>query len=208
MRTRCLALLALAVLVPTVVAQERSGPKKNPTFPEAIEQAKKAVEADKLGAAIAALQAAIRDLQKKQRTRILAALPKPEGWEIQDPAQDDASADIAASMLGGGHSVTREYRKGDDKSLSIEVTANSPLMQMMAMMFNNPALIEADGGEVVKYGPHKAILKKNGDSGHELMLLMHDTHLIKVTCQGITADDMLKVFDQACVDRLEKPLGK
>ena len=31
----------------------------------------------------------------------------------------------------------------------------------------------ADGGEIVKYGPHKAILKKQGDDGQELMLLMH-----------------------------------
>ena len=207
MRTLLFPLLASLLLALPAVAQERSGPKKNPPFAEAVETAKKAVEADKLGAAIAALQAAIKDLQKKQRTAVLACLPAPEGWTFQDQAPDDSADAVAAGMLGVGSSTTRNYQKGD-KSLSVEITANSPLLQMLSVMFSNPALVEADGGEIVKYGVHKAILKKNGDDGHELMLLMHDTHLVKVTSQGVGADDLLKIFDQAFVDRLEKPLGK
>lgn len=207
MRHVLATLAVLAVLITPAAAQERSAPKKAPTFPEAVDAAKKAVEADKLGAAIAALQAAIRDLQKKQRTQVLAALPKPEGWEVEDPQPDEQADNLAASVLGGGYQVTRRYRKGD-KSINVEITANSPLMQMLSMMFSNPALIQADGGELVKYGAHKALLKKSGDNGQDLQILMHDTHLIKVNSEGLTADELLKIFDQACVDRLEKPLGK
>ncbi len=206
MRTLLVSLLSAFLLVPAT-AQERSGPKKNPTFPEAIEIAKKNVEQEKLGAAIAVLQAAIKDLQKKQRAAVLAALPKPEGWTVRDQAPDAASEDVAAGLLGVGSTTTRRYDKGD-ANISVEITANSPLMQMLSMMFANPALVEADGGELVKYGQHKAILKKSGDEGCELMLLMHETHLIKVTAQGLGADGLLAIFDQACVDRLEKPLGK
>ncbi len=203
-----LALLAATVLLaPTTSAQERSGPKKNLAFPEAIEVAKKNVEQEKLGAAIAALQAAIKDLQKKQRALVLASLPKPEGWTIQDQEPDEQADALGAGLLGVGSSTTRRYRK-DGAEMNVEITANSPLMQMLGMMFNNPALVEADGGEIVRYGAHKAILKKNGDDGQELMLLMHDTHLIKVTSTNVTSDDLLRVFDQAFVDRLEKPLGK
>lgn len=204
------ALATLAVLVTLftpAAAQERSAPKKAPTFPEAIDAAKKAVDADKLGAAIAALQAAIKDLQKKQRTQVLAALPKPDGWQIEDQQPDEQADNLAAGLLGGGFTVTRRYRNGD-KSMNVEVTANSPLIGMLSMLFANPTLIQADGGEIVKYGAHKAILKKSGDNGQELSILMHETHLIKVSSEGLSADDLLKVFDQACVDRLEKPLGK
>ncbi len=197
------AILALFPALP----QERSGAKKALTFTEGIDAAKKAVEAEKYGAAIAGLQAAIKDLQKKQRVQILAALPKPDGWQVEDPAADEQANDVAAGLLGVGHSVSRRYSKGD-KSMNVEVTANSPLIGMLSMVFNNPTLIQADGGELVKYGAHKAILKKSGDNGQELTILMHDTHLIKVTSDGIAADDLLKVFDQACIDRLEKPLGK
>ncbi|MBL8750365.1 MAG: hypothetical protein JNK78_14480 [Planctomycetes bacterium] len=200
-------LLAFTVLVTPFAAQERSAPKKPLTFAEAVEQAKKAIEAEKLGAAVTALQAAIRDVQKKQRTAILACLPKPEGWTIQDNEVDENADALGATMVVMGLSLTRRYENGD-KSLAVEVTANSPMLQMLTVVFSNPALITADGGELVKYGPHKAILKKSGDNGQELQILMHDTHLIKVDAQGLSADDLLKIFDQAFVDRLEKPLGK
>jgi len=207
MRNVLITAAVLGSLLISTQAQERSGPKKPQTFAEAIETAKKAVEADKLGAAIAALQAAVADLQKKQRAAILAALPKPDGWQVEDQAVDE-QAELTAGMLGGAYAATRHYRQGE-KSMHVEVTANSPLLQMgLAMVFNNPALIEADGGELVKYGQHKAILKKAGDNGQELTILMHDAHLIKVTSEGIKADDLLKVFDQACIDRLEKPLSR
>lgn len=208
MRNVLITAAVLGSLLISTQAQERSGPKKPPAFAEAIETAKKAVEAEKLGAAIAALQAAVTDLQKKQRVAILAALPKPDGWQVEDQAVDEQAESFTAGMLGGAYAATRQYRQGE-KSMRVEVTANSPLLQMgLAMVFNNPALIEADGGELVKYGQHKAILKKAGDNGQELTILMHDAHLIKVTSEGIKADDLLKVFDQACIDRLEKPLGR
>ena len=206
MRTLLLTLSTLLAL-PVALPQERVGPKKPLTFPEAIEQAKKAVDADKPGAAIAALQAAIKDLQKKQRAAILANLPRPEGWQLEDSPEGDGSNDAAIGILGGHSTVTRHYRNGD-KMVTVEVTANSPLMQMMTMLFANPAMIEAEGGELVKYGAHKAVLKKSGDRGQELTLLMHDAHLVKVTSEGLTGDELLQFFDQATVDRLEKPLGK
>jgi len=209
---RLLPLVVLSVLFSalfsTGLAQTRTAPKKEPTLPEALDQATKAAEGEQYGAAIAALQAAIKLLQKKQRVAILAGMPKPQGWEISDDEPDEATDAFTAGFAGIGTNIQRRYRNGDDKSLTVEVMANSPMLQMIAMLFNNPAMITADGGEVVQYGPHKAILKKNGDSGQELQILMHDKHLIKVTAQGITGDEMLKIFDQAFVDRMEKPLGK
>src|SRR5262245_5605391 len=208
MRTVLIAAAVLGSLLVSTLAQERSGSKKPPAFAEAVENAKKAVEADKLGVAIAALQAALADLQKKQRAAILAALPKPDGWQVEDQAVDEQAESLTAGMLGGAYGASRHYRQGD-KSMQVEVTANSPLLQVgLAAVFNNPALITADGGELVKYGQHKAILKKSGDNGQELTILMHNAHLIRITSEGIKADDLLRVFDQACIDRLEKPLGK
>lgn len=207
MRILASSLFTVALLVPAVCAQERSAPKKALTFPEAVEQAKKAVDSERLGAAITALQAAIRDLQKKQRVAVLGCLPKPEGWTIEDVAADESAEAFAMGMAAMGLTMTRHYRKGDH-SITVEVTANSPLMQMLSMMFANPTLVAADGGEIVTYGAHKAMLKKSGDNGQELQILMHDTHLVKVDTQGVSADDLLKIFDQAFVDRLEKPLGK
>src|SRR5262245_56467298 len=177
----------LAASLATAVAQERAAPQKPPTFPEAVDQAKRAADGEQYGAAIAALQAAIRDLQKKQRAAVLAGMPKPAGFEIQDDQPNESAEQFQAALIAG-MTVTRHYRK-DDKTIDVEVTANSPLLQMLAMLFANPAAITAEGGEIVKYGVHKAILKKNGDNGQELQILMHDKHLIKVTSQGLSADE-------------------
>jgi hypothetical protein len=197
---------ALAASLATVLGQERVTPQKPPTFPEAVDQAKRAADGEQYGAAIAALQAAIRDLQKKQRAVVLAGMLKAAGFEVQDDQVDENAAAFQAALIAG-MTVTRHYRK-DDKSIDVEVTANSPVLQMLAMLFANPAAITAEGGEIVKYGAHKAILKKSGDNGQELQILMYDKHLIKVTSQGLSADELLKLFDQAFVDRMEKPLGK
>jgi hypothetical protein len=209
MRTFTVPVLLFALVAAPAVAQKRAAATKEPTMPEAVEQAKKAFDAQEYGAAVSALQAAIRAVQKLQRTAILEALPKPEGFTFRD---EDATADdanpFAAGMAAIGLTVTRHYAKGDDVTIDVEVMANSPMVQMMSMMLANPALVKADGGEVVEYGAHKAVLKKQGDDGQELTILMHDKHLIKVTARTMTADDLLKVFDQATVDRMEKPLGK
>lgn len=200
------AVLAVALTVPAT-AQKRAAAKAEPTFVEAVDAARKAAEAEEFGSAITALQAAIRDLQKKQRVAILAALPKPAGFKFEDEPAAEANDMVAAGVALVGMNVQRRYTKGDQR-LSVEVTANSPFVQMLSMMFANPAIVKADGGEMVEYGQHKAILKKSGDSGHELQILMHGKHVIKVEAEGMSADDMFKVFDQAFVDRMEKPLGK
>jgi hypothetical protein len=204
--SRSLLASVLCLGATPLLAQERAAPKKVLTFAEALDLAKKSAEAEKYGAAISALQAAIRELQSKQRLQVLDCLPKPEGWTVQDEEVDKE----AAALFGGqgfGAAIVRTYTNGD-KQLRVEVMPNTPLVGMLSMMFNNPAILEAQGGEVVKYGAHKAILQKSGDSGHELQLLMHEAHLIKVSADGIDADAMLKIFDQATVDKLEKPLGK
>lgn len=209
MRCVSFAFLSAVLLAVPGLAQKRSGPKKEPTFAEAVEIAKKAVDGNDLGAAVSALQAALRAVQKLQRTAILEAMPKPEGWSFRDEEpQDQAQNPFAGATAGLGSMVTRHYQKGEEKRIDVEITANSPLVPMFAMVLANPAVLKAEGSELVEYGPHKAVLKKNGDDGHELTLLMHDKHIVKATAQGLSSDELLAVIDQAFVDRLEKPLGR
>lgn len=208
MKTLLFGLLVATLLALPGTAQKRSAAVKEATFPEALEQAKKAFDNKEYGAAISALQAAMRVAQKLQRAAILAALPQPEGFTFQDEeAKDDAAAPFLAGMAALGLNVTRTYSKGDSKRIDVEVLANSPMVGMLAMVFANPAVVKADGGEIVEYGKHKALLKKEGDNGHELTILLFDKHVVKATCQDLTAEELLVVFDQATVDRLEKALG-
>lgn len=208
MHTRLAGLLVVTFLAVPCLAQKRTAATKEPSFAEAVEQAKKAFDSKEYGAAISALQAAIRAAQKLQRVAILAALPQPEGFTVEDEAvQDTDGLPFAASMAVMGSVLTRHYRQGDSKRIDVEVMANSPMVPMLTMMIANPALVKADGGEIVEYGKHKALLKPSGDSGHELTILLFDKHVVKATCQDMTVDALFAVFDQAAVDRLEKALG-
>ena len=206
MRTPLLTILIGSLLALPGAAQKRAAAAKEATFPEAVEQAKKSFDAQEYGAAVTALQAAIRAVQKLQRTAILTALPKPEGFTVRDeePPKDDASNPFAMTM---GMVVLRHYDKGDGKSINVEIMANSPMAAMLAMMFANPSIVKADGGEIVEYGKHKALLKKNGETGQELTILLFDKHVVKATAESMTAEELLGVFDQAAVDRVEKALG-
>lgn len=207
MRSITLPLLLVSLLAVPALAQKRTT-KKDPDFPEAVEQAKKAYDAKEYGTAVSALQAALKAVQKLQRTALLAALPKPEGFTFKDEDnKNDEANPFTAGVAALGLQVTRHYEKGD-KHIDVEVMANSPMVSMLAMMFNNPAIVKADGGEMVEYGQHKAILKKNGDDGQELTILLYDKHTVKVTVRGLSADELLAVFDQAAVDKLDKQLGK
>lgn len=205
MRLSAVSFFSLLLLAIPAAAQKRAAAAKEPTFPEAVEQAKKAFDGQDYAAAVSALQAALRQVQKLQRIAILEALPKPQGFAFTDEEPQGEEAALGVALLGLG--VKRSYTKGEDKSLDVEVMANSPMVAMMSMMLANPAIVKADGGEIVEYGKHKALLKKAGD-GQELTILMHDKHLVKATVRGMTVDELLAVFDQAAVDRLEKPLGK
>lgn len=208
MQTRLTGLLVATILAVPGLAQKRAAATKEASFPEAVEQAKKAFDGKEYGAAISALQAAIRAAQKLQRVAILAALPQPEGFRVEDEAvQDTEGLPFAASMAVMGSVITRHYQKGDSTRIDVEIMANSPMVPMLTMMIANPAMVKADGGEIVEYGKHKALLKKNGDSGHELTILLFDKHVVKATCQDMTADQLFAVFDQAAVDRLEQALG-
>jgi len=207
MRTRTLTLLLTSLLVLPATAQKRSGQPKEPSFADSVVAAQKAFEAKEYGTAITALQAAIKAVQKLQRAAILEALPKPAGYEVRDEEPADAANNpFGASLAAFGQTITRHCEK-EDKRFDIEVMANSPLVGMLAVQFSSPQMIKASGGELVEYGAHKAILK-NDDGNLELMILLNEKHVVKVESRGHSEDELFAVFDQACVDRIEKQLGK
>jgi len=80
-------------------------------------------------------EAQLQELVNKENATLL---PEPlEGWDAKDVKTQ------SMGMLGGGSTMTREYSK-DKQSLKIEITANSPLLNMVSMMMKNPMMMASN----------------------------------------------------------------
>ncbi|MCB9890232.1 MAG: hypothetical protein H6832_06565 [Planctomycetes bacterium] len=199
------ALLAIALLHVSVTAQVRTKDvaEKELSFAEAVEAAKSAYEAGKFGKAMTMLQQAMQLARKAIRTKILAAMPAaPEGFErIEPKKEDDAEVNPFGALVMGAVPIEQKYRAKEGRgSLEVQTHIDSPLVKMMAIAFStasmNPKL------EVIKYGAHKGMLEEQGKDRLKLTIVLFDKHAITVDAQGISDEQLFKIFDQKFVDTI------
>jgi hypothetical protein len=107
--------------------------------------------------------------KKLLNKKYLTLLPEPpEGWE----AEESEAQTMPAAILGGGTSISRSYRRGDE-SVEITMMADSPLLASLSMMLSNPAKLAAGGNNVrpYRYESYRGIMEKQ-DDGAEISLLV------------------------------------
>jgi len=98
--------------------------------------------------------------------------------------------------------IERRY-KGESGTLSCQVTADSPMIQMFGMWVKNPAML-GEGAELVKYGEYDAVLRKESD--RRSLQIVIGTSMVEA--KGRVSDEfLLRMFDQKVVDRLAVVLG-
>lgn len=202
-----LILVAPLLLATLVVAQERTREKKPATFAELHTAVKTHFDAGAYGQAYASARELLTLVGAKRADAIRAAMPAaPAGYEVvpQKP-EDDAARDnplVGAMTAGVGNIIEQEYR-GEKGTLRVTATADSPMMAMARMMFENPAMIGPDA-ELIKYEQCKGILQKEGRQW-KLQILIDDT---MIEGEFGTEDDefALKMFDQAAVDVLHRAI--
>jgi hypothetical protein len=122
---------------------------------------------------------------------IMKVLPEPlPGWESKT-AQTQSMG-----MLGGMAGVEKEYFKpgtGDQgrKRITINIMAESPMMQGMMAMFN-PAYAGAQGGKLQKIKRNKAIVKYNPDSrSGEANVLVKKNYIVSIKGNSVDKKDLL-----------------
>ncbi|QDV09759.1 hypothetical protein Poly30_53190 [Planctomycetes bacterium Poly30] len=180
-------------------AQERVAKKEAKDFPALLTSARAAWDAGQYGKASAELKEASKLVAMKQREGILAAFPAaPEGWTFT-PSEVEEGAVMLMGMTG--LTVEGRYQGPSNEHASMTVMVDSPMVQMMSMMFANPAML-GDDAEVIKYGKHQAILQKNGDKRYDLQLLIGND-FIQVESREMTDEALLGLCNQAMVDKLE-----
>ncbi len=106
-----------------------------------------------------ALDFASQLLAQKKAESLGSYLPEPlDGWSIVDT---DTSA-AGAAMFGGGVTATQTYSNGST-DCTVTLVGDSPMLQMMAMMFSNPSAVGASGGRMQRVGRQKAIITAEGE---------------------------------------------
>ena len=109
-----------------------------------IKEATRQYQAGDYSGAASNLDYASQLIRQKKSEKMKALLPEPlAGWE----AKEASAQALGAAVLGGGVTVSRDYSKGP-AFVSVEIVSDSPVLQSVLMMINNPVFAGAGGGNV------------------------------------------------------------
>jgi len=155
------------------------------------------------GGALTELEFAMDDLRKLVAGRIGEGFPDaPDGWT----AAEVQSGGGAGLFGGAGTMLTREYREqGGQRRMEATLWADSPMVQGIAMLLNNPAMISAQPNmERVRIGRESAVLKwEPNRSQAEVSLLLDGRILLQVSGSNLSEPDpvvnLLRSWDLSAV---------
>jgi hypothetical protein len=158
---------------------------------DAMNEAIEAYKEKEYGEAAESLDYAKQLIQQLRSEVIMKFLPEAlPGWESKT-AQTQSMG-----MLGGMTGVEKEYWKpgtGDQgrKRITINIMAESPMMQGMMAMFN-PMYAGAQGGKLQKIKRNKAIVKYDPDSrSGEANVLVDKRYIVSVKGNSVDEKDLL-----------------
>ena len=175
---RILAALALTLLI--------AGPAAADEIVEQIQQAIELYQAGDFAGAAGELEFAAAQIRQLRAGELSGALPEPlAGWT----ADDAQTAAMGAAMFGGGTSASRSYNQ-ESASVEVQILTDSPMLQSLAMMLNNPMILTSSGQKLVRVQGNKAALEWDGDSGAVNVVVMGSV-LVTVNGDNCTEDDLM-----------------
>ena len=148
-----------------------------------IELGLEAYQSNDYKVAIDELNYAIAQMQEKLNQENASLLPEAlPGWSAG--AVENGSA--AMAMMGGGSNMSRDYQKGD-QSVSLSVTAGSPMMAAALTMINNPMLLNSDPNtKTYRYKRNKGMLQL---SDGDIEITLSVSGQIMVQASGSNTDE-------------------
>ena len=129
-----------------------------------IDQAIKQYRVGDYAGAASNLDYASQLVRQKKSERMKELLPEPlAGWQ----AKPASAQTLGTAVFGGGVTVSRDYSRSGS-TVSMEIVSDSPVLQSVMMMLNNPMFAGAAGGNLITVKGQRAIIKyddkaKNGE---------------------------------------------
>jgi hypothetical protein len=115
-------------------------------------------------------------------------LPEPlPGWD----GKEASAQALGAAVLGGGVTVSRDYTRGAS-SISVEIVSDSPVLQSVLMMLNNPVFAGAGGGRLETVKGNRSVLKfDSGKKSGELYIVVASRFVVTVKGRQVAREDLL-----------------
>lgn len=166
-----------------------------------IREATRQYEAGDYTGAASNLDYAAQLVRQQKSERMKALLPEPlSGWEGKEA---NAQA-LGAAILGGGVTVSRDYKRGTS-SLSVEIVSDSPVLQSVLMMVNNPVFAGAGGGKLETLKGQRAILKfDSGKKSGDLYVVVDGRFVITIKGRQVAREDLIAYGEAINYALLEK----
>ena len=136
--------------------------------------------------------------RQKRSGELSDFLPQPlNGWEA-----GEVESSAVGAMYGGVTSAQRTYTKGNE-SITVIIMTDSPVVQGIVMMIQNPMMM-GGAGKIVKVGSRKAMLQfDNGNKSGDLQLVVANKHLVQISGNDTTAENLTAYAAAVNADGLE-----
>ncbi len=153
-----------------------------------IDQAAKQYKNGDLAGAASNLDYAAQLVRQKKSENMKDLLPEPlSGWQ----ADEAGSQAIGTAVFGGGITVNREYKKGSSV-VSIEIVSDSPVLQSVMMMLNNPMFAGASGGNLRTIKGQRAIVKYNETSkSGDISVVVAGRFMVTINGRQVTEAELV-----------------
>jgi hypothetical protein len=185
-----------------------SGPAWADEILDQIEFAKKQYQKGKYNKAIKELGFVINEIQAKLSKQFGKNFPAPlKGWKKQQVKSQNMG------MMGGGQMTSAGYReKGGRGKMTATIFVDSPMVQSVFMMLNNPAFlgVQRGGGRQIKrvrINGEYALLewRDNSKQGTVRVVLGGGRLMLQVKGRSLAAKkvltDMMKAWDYDAVKK-------
>ena len=176
--------ISFCFLALTMLSQQAYADEVLTTVDEAVNQYEKG---DYDGAA-SNLDYAAQLIRQKKSEALKEVFPEPfVGWEA-DPAISQATG---TAVFGKNISVSRTYAR-KPSTITIDIVSDSPVMQSLVMMLNNPVIAGAGGAKLESFGTHKGIIKYNETNrSGDVNIVVDGQFMVTVKGQQVDEEELI-----------------
>lgn len=153
-----------------------------------IKEATRQYQAGDYSGSASNLDYASQLIRQKKSEKMKDLLPEPlPGWD----GKEASAQALGAAVLGGGVTVSRDYTRGASL-ISVEIVSDSPVLQSVLMMLNNPVFAGAGGGRLETVKGNRSVLKfDSGKKSGELYIVVASRFVVTVKGRQVAREDLL-----------------